>query len=91
MSLLAKKSGCDDGGLSVIDIKALIFQAMVDTGRMSKTDRIEIVEYIHFNEYARVGITAFHARKEKPFQYWNLCIDTVNKDVVWETTTHYDI
>lgn len=74
-----------------MDIKALIFKAMIDTGRLSDTDRIEIVEYIHFDKYARVGITAFHARKKKPFQYWNLCIDTVNKDVVWETTTHYDI
>lgn len=75
----------------MIDIKTLIFQAMVDTGRLSNTDRIEIVEYIHFDEYARVGITTFHARKEKPYKYWNVCVDTVHKEVAWDTTTSYDI
>lgn len=75
----------------MIDIKMLIFQAMVDTGRLSNTDRIEIVEDVHFGEYARVGITAFHAGKKKPYKYWNICVDTVRKEVVWDTTTSYAI
>ena len=76
---------------SMINVKMLIFQAMVDTKRLLNTERIEIVDVFLEGRYARVGITAFHARKKKPYKYWNVCVDTVRKEVVWDTTTSYTI
>ena len=73
------------------DTKMLIFQAMINTGRLSETDRIEIVEYVHSGDYARVGITAFHRQKKIPFMYWNVCVNTACEEGVWETTTCYTI
>lgn len=77
----------------MVDIKMLIFHAMVDTGRLDKTDHIEIEDVVYSDDhvYARVGILAYRGRKKTPFMYWNVCVDTVQEEICWNTTTHYSI
>ena len=72
-----------------IDFGKIIFQSMVDTGRLSNTDRIDIAEIFNSENYARVGVTAFHYKGKKPFMFWNVCVDIRRQEVVWDTTTHY--
>lgn len=75
----------------MVDIKMLIFQAMVDTGRLDKTNRIEIEDVVYSGDFARVGILAYRGRRKNPFVYWNVCVDTIREEICWETTTCYSI
>lgn len=77
----------------MVDIKMLIFHAMVDTGRLDKADRIEIEDVVYSDDhaYARVGILAYRGRKKTPLMYWNVCVDTAREEICWDTTTHYSI
>ena len=74
-----------------MDIQATIKNALISTGRISTKDRIEIVEKsANGNDYARVGLYAYHGRKKIPFVYWNICVDVARELIHWDTSTfHY--
>ena len=73
-----------------MDIQATIKNALIRTGRISTKDRIEIVEKsANGNDYARVGLYAYHGRKKIPFVYWNICIDVARELIHWDTSTFY--
>ena len=74
-----------------MDIQATIKNALISTGRISTKDRIEIVEKsANGNDYARVGLYAYHGRKKTPFVYWNICVDVARELIHWDTSTfHY--
>ena len=74
-----------------MDIQATIKNALISTGRISTKDRIEIVEKsANGNNYARVGLYAYHGRKKIPFVYWNICVDVARELIHWDTSTfHY--
>ena len=75
-----------------MDIQTEIKNALISTGRISANDRIEIVEKIaNGNDYARVGLYAYHGRKKTPFVYWNLCVDVARKIIHWDTSTFYHL
>lgn len=64
--------------------------ALIETGRISQKDRIEIIEKIvNESDYVRIGLYAYHGRKKKPFVYWNICIDVARELVHWDTSTFY--
>ena len=71
-----------------MDIQTEIKNALISTGRISAKDRIEIVEKsANGNDYARVGIYAYHGRKKTPFVYWNICVDVARELIYWDTST----
>ena len=73
-----------------MDIQATIKNALISTGRISTKDRIEIVEKsANGNDYARVGLYAYHGRKKIPFVYWNICVDVARELIHWDTSTFY--
>ena len=73
-----------------MDIQATIKNALISTGRISAKDRIEIVEKsANGNDYARVGLYAYHGRKKTPFVYWNICVDVARELIHWDTSTFY--
>ena len=73
-----------------MDIQTEIKNALIFTGRISPKDRIEIVEKsANGNDYARVGIYAYHGRKKTPFVYWNICVDVARELIYWDTSTFY--
>ena len=73
-----------------MDIQATIKNALISTGRISTKDRIEIVEKsANWNDYARVGLYAYHGRKKIPFVYWNICVDVARELIHWDTSTFY--
>ena len=74
-----------------MDIQATIKNALISTGRISTKDRIEIVEKsANGNDYARIGLYAYHGRKKIPFVYWNICVDVARELIHWDTSTfHY--
>ena len=73
-----------------MDIQTEIKRALISTGRISTKDRIEIVEKsANGNDYARVGLYAYHGRKKMPFVYWNICVDVARELIHWDTSTFY--
>ena len=73
-----------------MDIQTEIKNALISTGRISTKDRIEIVEKsANGNDYARVGLYAYHGRKKTPFVYWNICVDVARELIHWDTSTFY--
>ena len=75
-----------------MDIQEAIRNALVETGRISLKDRIEIIEKsTDTSDYARIGIVAYHGRKKNPFVYWNICVDIARELIRWDTSTFYYI
>lgn len=75
-----------------MEITTAIRNALVSTGRINQKDRIEIIEKCNNEgDYVRVGLYAFHGRKQKPFVYWNICVDTTRELIHWDTSTFYYI
>lgn len=75
-----------------MDIQSAIRNVLIETGRISSKDRIEIVEKIvNESDYARIGIYAYHGRKKAPFVYWNICIDMSRELIHWDRSTFYYI
>ena len=75
-----------------LDEHTIALNALIGTGRISTKDRIEIVEKsANGNDYARVGLYAYHGRKKTPFVYWNLCVDVARKIIHWDTSTFYHL
>ena len=73
-----------------MDMQTEIKNALISTGRISTKDRIEIVEKsANGNDYARVGLYAYHGRKKTPFVYWNICVDVARELIHWDTSTFY--
>ena len=73
-----------------MDIQTEIKNALISTGRIGTKDRIEIVEKsANGNDYARVGLYAYHGRKKTPFVYWNICVDVARELIHWDTSTFY--
>ena len=71
-----------------MDIQIEIKRALISTGRISTNDRIEIVEKsANGNDYAMVGLYAYHGRKKMPFVYWNICVDVARELIHWDTST----
>lgn len=72
-----------------MNIKTALQNALISTGRIDPKDRIEIIEKCGDGDNVRVGLYAFHGRKQKPFVYWNICINTAQNLVHWDTATFY--
>lgn len=74
-----------------MDIKNTLGNLLVSTGRISPKDRIEIIGKTVSGDYARVEINAFHGRQQRPFVYWNICVDMARELVRWDASTFYYI
>lgn len=73
-----------------MDIQTALKNALIITSRISTKDRIEIIEKsANGNDYARVGLYAYHGRKKTPFVYWNICVDVARELIHWDTSTFY--
>lgn len=74
-----------------MNIKTVLQNALISTGRIGSKDRIEIIEKCSDGDYVRVGLYAFHGRKQKPFVYWNICVcvNTAQELIHWDTSTFY--
>lgn len=73
-----------------MDIQTALQRALIDTGRISPKDRIEIIEKsCNSGDYVRVGLNAYHGRKKQPFVYWNICVDMARELIHWDTSTFY--
>ena len=73
-----------------MDIQTAVRNALIETGRISQKDRIEIIEKIvNESDYVRIGLYAYHGRKKNPFVYWNICVDVARELVHWDTSTFY--
>lgn len=74
-----------------MDIQNTLRNLLVNTGRISSKDRIEIIGKSVSGDFARIEIHAFHGRKKHPFVYWNICVDMARELVHWDTSTFYYI
>lgn len=73
-----------------MDMQTEVRNSLIETGRISQKDRIEIIEKIvNESDYVRIGLYAYHGRKKKPFVYWNICVDVARELVHWDTSTFY--
>lgn len=72
-------------------LRDAILNCMIETGRLSPGDKIEIIEINGENgsDYRRVSVLATHIRCKKPFIYWNICIDIARNLIHWDTSTFY--
>ena len=73
-----------------MDIKTALQTALISTGRIAPKDRIEIIEKCSDeSDYVRVGLYAFHGRKQKPFVYWNICVDIARELIHVDSSSFY--
>lgn len=67
-----------------MDIKDLLFSVMVDTGRLSKTDRISIINVEKKGDYAFINVDCIKKRCKKPFMFWSICIWMPGNLIYWD-------
>lgn len=75
----------------MIILRDAILNCMIETGRLSPGDKIEITAITGDNgsDYRRVEILATKKRCKKPFIYWNICLDIARNLIRWDTSTSY--
>lgn len=75
-----------------MSIHEAIKNVMIETGRLSPKDRMEIHHIgAEASDIVRVEMYAYHGKRKKPFVYWNLCVNMARELVYWDHSTFYYI
>ena len=77
-------------------IQPILQQGMIDTGRMpfDHSLRIDYIVLDKDSPYVRAECILSEKkgrRKMKDYAYWNICYDRDSNEIIWETTTHYNL
>ena len=72
-----------------MNIQTAIRNALVETGRISPRDRIEIISKSGevASDYVRIEVNVFHGRRKKPFVYWNISVNMARELIYWDAST----
>ena len=69
-------------------LKDALRNVMIETGRLSLTDRIDIINVTtNETDWAHVELYVYHERKKKPFIYWNICVNMARNQAYWDKST----
>lgn len=74
-------------------LKEAIENIMKETGRITKSGRIEIMEIKHNpgSDYAKVIVNGYRKRCRKPFYCWEIMLFLPKDQILWNQSNHYPI
>lgn len=72
-----------------MNIQNAVRNALVDTGRISPRDRIEIIRKSGevASDYVWLEVNVFHGRRKKPCMYWNIRVNMARDLIYWDAST----